>query len=592
MSYTATYSPEDNKLRIYGPRFDAETYERVKAAGFRWAPKQELWVAPAWTPEREDLCLELAGEVGDEDTSLVDRAEERADRFEDYRDKRAQDAEAARRAVSAIADNIPFGQPILVGHHSEKHARKDAERIENGMRRAVKMWKTSEYWTQRAAGAIRHAKYKELPSVRARRIKGLEADERKALKNIASAEHALELWTHPKLTPELALKLAGSHPDCGWLYVAKGDAGQRWTAYDVLRPEGERYKACPAMTLEDVQAVARRVYPRTIAHQTRWVEHTRNRLAYERAMLAEAGGTVADRTKPEKGGGVRCWATGGRRGPGTFSWVVKVNRVSVTVYDNWGNGGANFTRTIPFDKLTAIISRADVAAAKESGRFVEFEDKTGFVITERSVAEAKPEPAPKAEPEHDAAAFEAMQATLRAGGVQVVSAPQLFPTPPDLAERMAELADVQPGHRVLEPSAGTGNLLRAALDQEATVLGVEINQTLVDGLRAKGWNVERADFLTCNGDLGTFDRILMNPPFKDAEDVKHIMHARNFLRPGGKLVAICANGPRQQAALRPLAESWEELPAGTFDGTGVRAVLLTITGPREFSETAHQGRLL
>ncbi len=45
---TATYSPEDNKLRLYPScRLDSETYARVKAAGFRWAPKQELFVAPA-----------------------------------------------------------------------------------------------------------------------------------------------------------------------------------------------------------------------------------------------------------------------------------------------------------------------------------------------------------------------------------------------------------------------------------------------------------------------------------------------------------------------------------------------------------------
>ena len=43
----------------------------------------------------------------------------------------------------SIADNIPFGQPILVGHDSECRARKDAQRIEDGMRRAVKMWDTA-----------------------------------------------------------------------------------------------------------------------------------------------------------------------------------------------------------------------------------------------------------------------------------------------------------------------------------------------------------------------------------------------------------------------------------------------------------------
>ena len=44
---TATYSPEDNKLRLYSAtRLDKETYARVRAAGFIYAPKQELFVAP------------------------------------------------------------------------------------------------------------------------------------------------------------------------------------------------------------------------------------------------------------------------------------------------------------------------------------------------------------------------------------------------------------------------------------------------------------------------------------------------------------------------------------------------------------------
>ena len=172
MTYTATYSPEDNKLRLYSStRLDRELYARVRGAGFIYAPM--------WTPEREDLLIELCGEIDDEDTTLVERAEERADRFVDYKDKRISDAERAQEAVSRIADNIPLGQPILIGHHSERHARKDAERIENGMRKTVKMWHTAKYWEARAKGVLRHAKYKELPGVRHRRIKGLEADLRR-----------------------------------------------------------------------------------------------------------------------------------------------------------------------------------------------------------------------------------------------------------------------------------------------------------------------------------------------------------------------------------------------------------------------------
>ena len=63
-------------------------------------------------------------------------------------------------------------------------------KFEDGMRRAVKLWDTSTYWTDRAAGAIRNAKHKERSDVRARRIKGLEADQRKQERIIAAPVHA------------------------------------------------------------------------------------------------------------------------------------------------------------------------------------------------------------------------------------------------------------------------------------------------------------------------------------------------------------------------------------------------------------------
>jgi 16S rRNA G1207 methylase RsmC len=71
---------------------------------------------------------------------------------------------------------------------------------------------------------------------------------------------------------------------------------------------------------------------------------------------------------------------------------------------------------------------------------------------------------------------------------------------------------------------------------------------------------------------------MMNPPFERGADIKDIKHALAFLKPGGRLVAICANGPRQVEELQPLATHWEELPAGSFAtcGTQVNTALLVI----------------
>ena len=54
----ATYSPEDNKLRLYShTRLDSETYAKVKAAGFRWAPKQELFIHGAFSSIRPAVAI-------------------------------------------------------------------------------------------------------------------------------------------------------------------------------------------------------------------------------------------------------------------------------------------------------------------------------------------------------------------------------------------------------------------------------------------------------------------------------------------------------------------------------------------------------
>ncbi len=382
MNMTATYSPEDNKLRLYSvARLSPELYARVKAAGFSFAPRQELFVAPMWTPGREDLLLELCGEIDDEDTSLVERAEERSERFSEYSEHRAADADRAQKAVAAIADNIPFGQPILVGHHSERRARRDAQKIENGMRRAIKMWDTANYWTDRAAGAIRNAKHKERPDVRARRIKGLEADKRKRERTTKEAEMWLKLWTDganeqdQELQKKVARKLAGV---CHMTLPRKEGDRQDFTgsptAYDVLREEPSTLFA--PRTLEEVFAAAQTSYPRGIAYQARWIAHYENRLAYERAMLAEDGGTLADQNKPEKGGACRCWASP-RNG---WSYIQKVNRVTVSVLHNYSDGGQPFSITVPFDKLTGIMSAAAVEQKRSAGLVIESSRGTGFYL--------------------------------------------------------------------------------------------------------------------------------------------------------------------------------------------------------------------
>lgn len=640
MEHTATYSPEDNKLRLYpAHRLDADEYAKVKAAGFAWAPKQELFVAPAWTPAREDLLLSMCPDgIGDEDTSLVERAEERAERFEDYSAKREKDAERAHAAVSSIADGIPMGQPILVGHHSEKHARRDAEKIENGMRRAVNAWKTAKYWEQRAAGALAHAKYKELPGVRARRIKGLEAERRKIERAEAKREACRKIWERVQTLADA--RIVCDRTEAGWLSTAKHPSLDQYLHPSDVLPFEDRdeYKRTtyPTWTLEQVKERAAVVYapPGPEHHSTRWLEHLDNRLAYENAMLAESGGLASDRFKFRPGGQVL------RRG----SWyvVLKVNPQSVTV-------SGHFATTISFDEISDYREATDEAAAAvrkvmklpplcnypgegfrhmtkaelaadKSRRWSDFPktgrrgptekygahrvqqvrgakafDVVGVYITDQKRTDPPPpatEPRPDLKPKKaerapspyvrpEPSKFEAMADSLKAG-VQVVSAPNLFPTPVDVAGRVAAYADIRAGDRILEPSAGTGRLLDAIeAGPHGEVVAVEVAYSLAEDLRRRYPCVEVrcSDFLSTNGDIGTFDRVVMNPPFDHGADIKHVRHALEHLRPGGRLVAIVANGPKQREAFENEAEHWEDLEAGTFAGTNVRAAVVVLVKP-------------
>ena len=66
-----------------------------------------------------------------------ERIERKAARRREWAGGRVAKAEAAHAAVSRVADMIPMGQPILVGHHSERRARRDQDRIRSGMSRAM-----------------------------------------------------------------------------------------------------------------------------------------------------------------------------------------------------------------------------------------------------------------------------------------------------------------------------------------------------------------------------------------------------------------------------------------------------------------------
>jgi len=104
-----------------------------------------------------------------------ERAAERAERFEGYSDNAEARSNAAYARVRAIGDMIPLGQPVLLGHHSEKGHRADIKRMDNGMRKTVEESRKSDYWKERAEAANRKAKGEHSAAFCDRRIKECES---------------------------------------------------------------------------------------------------------------------------------------------------------------------------------------------------------------------------------------------------------------------------------------------------------------------------------------------------------------------------------------------------------------------------------
>lgn len=84
-----------------------------------------------------------------------ERLEHRAERRREWAAGRERKAERHFGAADQIAHAIPLGQPVLVGHHSEKHHRRDLARIDSNMAAGVESHKMAERHADRASGIER-----------------------------------------------------------------------------------------------------------------------------------------------------------------------------------------------------------------------------------------------------------------------------------------------------------------------------------------------------------------------------------------------------------------------------------------------------
>lgn len=323
MQSTVTYSPDDNKIRLYVGRVPRDEYEQLRAAGFVSTPKQDCDFVAVWTPGREDLAREYLDDdedIGDEDYTPEERAADKAERFEGYRDNR-------RGEAHGFADAYDAG-PSAFGHQNRGRAERQAARHERKRGHALSQWSKAEYWQARTEAVIRHALHRYSPEVRRGRILRLEAEQRKheasreayatryeTWQRIATMEGADELLPLDESgyvvregmneAQRIAYSIAGDGRSWWKVYhpsseEANEEARRVWKhgfgAYDLLTKTEFIGKAFERMTPRQVAELYLAKNPRPDTPDTtaaRWSAHYELRLAYERAMLEAEGGTAA-----------------------------------------------------------------------------------------------------------------------------------------------------------------------------------------------------------------------------------------------------------------------------------------------------------
>jgi predicted RNA methylase len=180
---------------------------------------------------------------------------------------------------------------------------------------------------------------------------------------------------------------------------------------------------------------------------------------------------------------------------------------------------------------------------------------------------------------------------------------QSFYTPENVAEQMVAALKISYGATVLEPSAGNGALIRAVLRKKrcTELVAVEDDPVALEALDCLARSGEgrfelrirnRCFMSIAPEELGTFDGVVMNPPFANGQEAAHVRHAYKFVKPGGSLVAIMSAGIdfRTDGAYDGFSEflagneaEVSVLPAGTFreSGTNVETRLVVISDAKK-----------
>lgn len=188
---TITHTPEDGTT-IDGTAKGDGSNEIVKRHGFRWGRNQGVWflrntrgrsarmhtinaVARELREAGFEITLEIEnGSAEEREAAYVEARGQRSEHLGERSERLAQQSTAEFEKSSAATAGIPFGQPILVGHHSERRHRRAIERSQAAADRGLEAHRASEETARRAASAAADVAQRENPAFIGRRIADCE----------------------------------------------------------------------------------------------------------------------------------------------------------------------------------------------------------------------------------------------------------------------------------------------------------------------------------------------------------------------------------------------------------------------------------
>lgn len=248
------------------------------------------------------------------------------------------------------------------------------------------------------------------------------------------------------------------------------------------------------------------------------------------------------------------------------------------------------TKAVVHDALrTSLDTSGGYYSIRDTGEYSRTDDLSRAIQKCYVDATSSPEQKARAAEQARRQKITEMEANIRFANI-----PGFFPTPREVIDMMLTYAKLHADCWLLEPSAGKGDILDEVRDRQAVdpshLMAIERNHSLCEILKAKNYALKTADFLEyMAADCPKFDRILMNPPFEKGQDIDHVVHAYDFLKTGGRIVAVMSSGTMCRDDKKATGfRSWlsligghtEPIPDGAFKSgfvqTGVSTVLVVI----------------